>query len=198
MMLKLMPILEHMGACKESKAWLRERNYATFAEAWDAHGSRGVRGLAGWRAGRRARGCSVSGLEQQPRESLRVYVGGASSEIDRVEAFIKRVRAAGHHITFDWARDIRDSGKPANVGMTHTQRFNAWNACMVGVERADAVIILAPRNGRTTKGAWGEMAIYIAQGGVPIYVGHVDDTVMTAMCQVVDDDDAAFAALEAS
>lgn len=141
---------------------------------------------------------SVEDMGIEPPTSLRVYVGGASSEIDRVEAFIKRVRAAGHRITFDWAQDIRSSGKPANVGMTHTQRFNAWNACMHGVETADAVVILTPRDGRTTKGAWGEMAIYIAQGGVPIYVGNVDDTVMTAMCHVVDDDDAALAALEAT
>jgi hypothetical protein len=35
-MLKLMPILEHMNACEESKYWLRKRKYATFAEAWDA------------------------------------------------------------------------------------------------------------------------------------------------------------------
>lgn len=33
-MLKLMPILEHMGACNESKAWLRERNIDTLGKAW--------------------------------------------------------------------------------------------------------------------------------------------------------------------
>lgn len=132
--------------------------------------------------------------EPNPR---RVYVGGASSEIERVEAFIKRVRAAGHRVTFDWAQDIRSSGKPANVGMTHEERFAAWQACMEGVESADEVVILAPRSGRTTKGAWGEMGIAIARGAVPIYVGHEDDTIMTSMCEVADSDDAAFAALEA-
>lgn len=35
-MLKLMPILEHMGACDESKAWIREKKFATFAEACEA------------------------------------------------------------------------------------------------------------------------------------------------------------------
>lgn len=127
--------------------------------------------------------------------SLHVYVGGASSDMERVERFIARVIAAGHRITFDWCKDIRESGKSANVGLTQEQRFEAWGACMRGVEDAQAVVILAPRNGRTTKGAWGEMAICIARGGVPIYVGHEDDTVMTAMCTVVDSDDDAFAAL---
>ena len=35
-MLRLMPILEHMGACDESRMWLHEKNFATFAEAFDA------------------------------------------------------------------------------------------------------------------------------------------------------------------
>lgn len=33
-MLKLMPILEHMGACDESKEWIREKNFDTFSKAW--------------------------------------------------------------------------------------------------------------------------------------------------------------------
>lgn len=130
-------------------------------------------------------------------DKRRAYVGGASSEIERVERFIARLRAAGYIITFDWPAQIRASGKPANIGLTREERFAAWSACMEGVESADEVVIIAPRNGRTTKGAWGEMGIAIARGTVPIYVGHEDDTVMASMCEVVDSDDEAFAALEA-
>lgn len=36
MTLRLMPILEHMGACHSAKDWLRRNDFATFAEAWDA------------------------------------------------------------------------------------------------------------------------------------------------------------------
>lgn len=35
-MLKLTPILEHMGACNESLTWLREKNFATFEQAFSA------------------------------------------------------------------------------------------------------------------------------------------------------------------
>lgn len=35
-MLRLMPILEHMRACKDSRDWVRIEDYATFAEVWDA------------------------------------------------------------------------------------------------------------------------------------------------------------------
>lgn len=132
-----------------------------------------------------------------PRPKNTVYVAGASSEMGRVTRFIARLRKAGYAITFDWPAQIRSSGKPANVGLTHDERFAAWSACMEGVESAGTVIALAPRNGRTTKGMWAEMGIAIARGMVPIYVGHVDDTIATSMCEVVDSDDAAFAALEA-
>ena len=33
-MLKLMPILEQMGACAKSRAWVREKNFDTFSKAW--------------------------------------------------------------------------------------------------------------------------------------------------------------------
>ena len=35
-MLKLMPILEHMGACEESRWWVQKNKFATFSEAWAA------------------------------------------------------------------------------------------------------------------------------------------------------------------
>lgn len=34
MKLRLMPILEHMGACDDAKSWIRFHKFDTFAEAW--------------------------------------------------------------------------------------------------------------------------------------------------------------------
>lgn len=128
--------------------------------------------------------------------SLHVYVGGASAEIERAEAFIRRVRAAGHFITFDWPAEIRKSGK-ANAGLGERERFDAWRACLDAVSDADVCVFLAPRDGKTTRGMWAEIGAAQAMGAVPVYVGHDDDSIVTSMCEVVADDDAAFAALEA-
>lgn len=35
-MLRLLPILEHMGACNRALTWLKTGNYPTFTQAWDA------------------------------------------------------------------------------------------------------------------------------------------------------------------
>lgn len=33
--LKLLPILDRLGACKEAKRWVKRRKFNTFSEAWD-------------------------------------------------------------------------------------------------------------------------------------------------------------------
>lgn len=136
------------------------------------------------------------------RLPLHVYVGGARAELPRVEAFVARVRAAGHVITHDWTVFARRAETTAAIGarheppMTSMQRFGAWKESLDGITSADVCVFLAPRAG-VTRGMWAELGACQAEGSVPIYVGHEDDTIATSMAHVVADDDAAFAALEA-
>ena len=138
------------------------------------------------------------------RLPLHVYIGGARCELARVEAFIARVRAAGHIITHDWTRfaHARD-GSERQPGhrvaheppMTPEERLAAWRSSLAGICEADACVFLAPLAG-ITRGMWAELGACQAAGETPIYVGHIDDSIATSMCHVVADDDAAFAALE--
>lgn len=128
-----------------------------------------------------------------------VYVGGARCELDRVERFINRCRFAGYVVTYDWTQFAREREHVLRYAheprMSDEQRHAAWKASLDGISEADVCVFLSPREG-VTRGMWAEIGAAQAVGEVPIYVGRDDDSIVTSMCTVVADDDAAFAALE--
>ena len=127
-----------------------------------------------------------------------VYVGGASRELERVERFIARVKAAGHTITFDWTVGVRMAlwmpRQRHESPMAASNRAAIWSDCINGVSEAAVCVVLAPASAET-RGMWAEIGVRHACGGEAIYVGHDDDSIATSMMTVVADDDAAFAAL---
>ena len=130
--------------------------------------------------------------------NLHVYVGGARCELARVERFIERCRFAGHVVTHDWTQFAREREHVLRYAheppMTNEQRHAAWKASLDGISEANVCVFLAPREG-VTRGMWAEIGAAQAVGEVPIYVGRDDDSIVTSMCNVVDSDDDAFAAL---
>lgn len=131
----------------------------------------------------------------------RVYIGGGRCELARVERFIERCQLAGCIVTHDWTQFAREHEHAAKVGheppMSDERRHAAWKASLDAIGEADVCVFLSPREG-VTRGMWAEIGAAQAMGVAPIYVGHDDDSIVTSMCTVVADDDAAFAALEAS
>ena len=129
---------------------------------------------------------------------LRVYVGGASRELERCERFIERCEAAGYIVTFNWTTGVRSAlgvkRERHEQLLSATGRRTLWNLCANGVAEADICVFLAPV-AVETRGMWAELGARQACGGDSIYVGHEDDTIATSACTVVADDEAAFAAL---
>ena len=143
--------------------------------------------------------CTVVDLLWPTRLPRRIYVGGASRELERVERFIERCKAAGYVITHDWTVGVRSAlgvkRRRHEQPLSATGRRTLWDMCISGVAEADACVFLAPV-GVETRGMWAEMGVSQSCGGLCVYVGHKDDTIATSMCEVVADDDAAFALLE--
>ena len=138
-----------------------------------------------------------------PRRPVRVYVAGASVEIERSERFRDAVIAAGFEITFDWAAAIRQSGK-ANRGMTRDERVAASRACRLGVKRAAAFVMLMPSAGTCSPGMWVELGVALSSfssvdqfGPVCIVVDDDERSIMTADAVAVATEDEAIAFLGA-
>jgi hypothetical protein len=122
---------------------------------------------------------------------MKVYVAGASAEILRAEAFVKRLRAAGFEITFDWPAMIRSVGS-ANGGLTDDQRNDASYHALAGVDECEVLVLLVPE--KPSIGCWVELG-YAFQGCIDtlLYVGDPERTIFSALTRhVVATDDQAF------
>lgn len=86
---------------------------------------------------------------------MKIYIAGASVEIDLIESLIARVRKTGHEITFDWTVKVREVGtaSPDNPSV----RRSAADADRKGVADSELTWIVQPENQST--GAWVELGI---------------------------------------
>jgi hypothetical protein len=110
---------------------------------------------------------------------MKVYVAGSSAELDRCEAFIARVREAGHVVTFDWTVGRR-AQRGGDASLADDEREAVAIDCLVGVRNAKAFVLLYPQ--APTRGAWVEYGVAIATSGCGvIVVGDDRSTVMTAL-----------------
>ncbi len=94
---------------------------------------------------------------------MRIYVAGASREIERAKRVMAMLREAGHTITFDWAAHIEqvNHAAPTNFAI----RDGSATADMDGVidawEERGALVLLHPAVGVPTVGAWTEFGAWI-------------------------------------
>lgn len=86
---------------------------------------------------------------------MKIYIAGASAEIELVESFIGRVRAAGHEITFDWTVKVREAGSASPDDPS--VRRSAADSDRRGVADSELTWIMQPENQST--GAWVELGI---------------------------------------
>ena len=96
---------------------------------------------------------------------MKLYIAGASAEIERCEAFRDAAVALGYEITGDWCTMIRSVGN-ANVWITVEQRRAAEDLATSGVAACELFVLLMPRTLRNgsweyghTIGAWCELAM---------------------------------------
>jgi hypothetical protein len=100
---------------------------------------------------------------------MRIYVAGASKEIEIIEGFLARLRRAGYVITHDWTQDMREEalkGK-TDVELTPEERARYAKLDLAGVESCEVFWLAVPAN--QSLGAWIELGFALAlraQSGV--------------------------------
>lgn len=108
---------------------------------------------------------------------VKVFVGGASQEKERVRAFMDRVRRSDLlELALDWTADLESAGAtPAE-----RQARDAYAAAdLQAIQESEVFVALAPYPPATTKGLWFEMC-YATFAGIQVLAsGPVDDFLYT-------------------
>lgn len=102
------------------------------------------------------------------RGPLHIYVAGSSKEIERAEAMVSALRVAGHHITLDWAAEMRKAGA-ADKDLPIERVREAARADLAAVDTADLVVLLTPAVDKPSAGAWSELTWAYAHQ-IPVWV----------------------------
>ncbi len=91
----------------------------------------------------------------------RIYVAGASAQIELIEKYRDMLRAAGWIITFDWAAKVREVG---NASPDDPEiRRGAALADLKGVADASVLWLVQPDATSTSTGAWVELGAAITR-----------------------------------
>lgn len=120
-----------------------------------------------------------------------MYVAGASSEVDRAERMIRRLRERGVVVTSSWPEVVRLNGEnPATAPTASRLRWSCDD--LVGVETADMLLALVPPIDQPTRGAWVEIGYAKAIGNELVFAGATKQSIFCAMGFEFETDDAAF------
>lgn len=93
--------------------------------------------------------------------TLRIYVAGASSEIERAERVIHFALGAGLVVTEDWPKVMRSQAGPDST--LHASALRPiLQRCLDGVMAADALLLLLPNTGHATVGMWADLGYALA------------------------------------
>ena len=113
--------------------------------------------------------------------ALRIYVAGASVEVDLCAEYIGRLRDVGAVITHDWTPSVRANGGAAEASIPQADRMTMVINDLAGVAAADAMWLLVPE--WQTIGAWVELG-YARGGRIPVHVSgpHSRRTIFTEFC----------------
>jgi hypothetical protein len=91
----------------------------------------------------------------------KIYVAAPSSDLDRYRRFINLARARGLEVTYDWSPMIVEAQRQRLTDRTISEGF-ALNAAMAdaqGVRDCSVLVLLAPRPGEASIGAWVELGM---------------------------------------
>jgi hypothetical protein len=102
--------------------------------------------------------------------AMKIYVAGASSEIETARGWMKRLREAGFEVTVDWPTMIDQGGGVANDLPGEAARKAAWTD-LRGVSDAEIFWMLVPEV--ETKGAWIELGYALSESVVVFMSGRI-------------------------
>lgn len=136
-----------------------------------------------------------------------IYVAGASSELERCEAFIAACdEAPWLRITHDWTREVRvarASGKHTDDALSDREANEAAEDDLGGVSAARLLVVLCPppktSDGMRTELGYALRCVHSDRTMEEIIIAgpHARSSIFTRAngCHIVDSDDAAFARL---
>lgn len=90
---------------------------------------------------------------------MNIYIAGASKELPRVRAAMEAVRAAGHHVTFDWTAEVEKAGRPDHE-LHRDVLVHVARADINGAFDASVFWLLSPT--AESAGAWTELGYALA------------------------------------
>ena len=126
---------------------------------------------------------------------LRVYVAGASADMEPARRAMEQVREAGATITEDWITAIERAGNANSLADEASARKAACDD-LKAVRTADVVWITTPIERAHGCGLWVELGAALAYG-VPVVISgpQSERSIFASLCERYADADHAFAAV---
>lgn len=95
---------------------------------------------------------------------MKIYIAGASAELETVQKYMQRVREAGWTVTHDWTAQVAES-RSAGIDDTNITdeeaAEHATDDLVKGVTAADLLWLIVPPKGRSA-GSWVEYGFALA------------------------------------
>lgn len=93
---------------------------------------------------------------------MKIYLAGASKELDTCKFYIERLKVLGHTITHDWTKEV-EANSEGNPRETPIETMRIWsNADFNGVYKANMIWLLVPNN--NSAGCWIEYGYALGVG----------------------------------
>lgn len=127
----------------------------------------------------------------------RVYIAAASTVLETARAVhcAERLRAAGVEVVSTWPDTVTSVGAGNPRDATTSQR-RQWSATdLAELASADALLLLCPPPGITTRGAWVELGCAYARALLIVSSGDTKQSIFTALGVEYADDEAAIGGL---
>lgn len=131
---------------------------------------------------------------------MKVYVSGASAEIERAERWSKALRDAGIEVVSTWPEKIREAGVANPTDVEREVRAEMAAEDLMELEQATVVWLLLP-NGTTSHGAYTELGYAlllrdVRTEGLHILASGTEQSIFTAMVDHYPTDEDAFTVLD--
>lgn len=105
---------------------------------------------------------SLRAVPHMSRQGERVYIAGASSEIERIELWSAALRKAGVLVVSTWPEVVRKVGSANPMTATRNERAGWANTDLNEIVEASVFWLLLP-TGKPTAGAYTELGFAILQ-----------------------------------
>lgn len=110
---------------------------------------------------------------------MKIYIAGSSKEAQYIAECIRKVKGAGHEVTFDWTVPVLAAVIPDHE-LTDEERWHHASTDAQGVDDADVFWMLIPST--PSLGAWVELGIaWRGSGKLVIVSGDRKKSIFTAL-----------------